>query len=98
MILALIVILIAISISGTVLLVSKIRFLRERDADFNFLEVKKEFKINDFLTLKLINDETIIYVNNKWFIQCKFLLLDIPINDTDLLEGIESIALSKQIF
>ena len=35
-----------------------------------------EFIINDFLTLKLENDSTIIYINDKKIIQCKYLLIN----------------------
>ena len=51
----------------------------------------KEFKINHYLTLKLEEEKTVIYVANKSFRQCKFLLLSIPIDDIELLEEIESI-------
>ena len=34
------------------------------------------FEINNYLTLKLENNKSIIYVNNKKFIQCKYLLLN----------------------
>jgi len=50
-----------------------------------------EFKVNEYLTLKLENDETIIYVKGKQFNQCKFLLLEIPINEITLLEDLKSI-------
>lgn len=36
---------------------------------------KKEFKVNDFITVKLIGDETVIFVKGKRFRQCKYLLL-----------------------
>ena len=36
-----------------------------------------QFKINDFLCLKLENSRTNIYVKNELFIQCKYLLLTI---------------------
>ena len=51
----------------------------------------EEFVINKFIKLKLENSKTIIYVNNERFNQCKFLLLDIPIEETTSLEDIESI-------
>lgn len=38
----------------------------------------KKFKINDFITLKLENGKTNIYVKEKIFIQCKHLLLTNP--------------------
>ena len=52
---------------------------------------KKEYVINHFLTLRLENNRTNIYVNGKLFIQCKFLLLNIPIDKVKELEDIESI-------
>lgn len=41
------------------------------------LKVVKVFVINKYLTLKLIGNKTYIYVNNKKFIQCKLLLMNI---------------------
>lgn len=35
-----------------------------------------EFKINEFLTLRLENGSTIIYINDKKIIQCKYLLIN----------------------
>ncbi len=51
----------------------------------------EEYIINRFITLRLEDNKTIIYVNKERFNQCKFLLLDIPIDKTTLLEDIESI-------
>ena len=56
---------------------------------------KKEYQINDYLTLKLENKATTIYVDGKQFIQCKFLLLNIPtdkIRDFDDIESIDEAA------
>jgi len=36
----------------------------------------KEFKINEFLKLKLENDKTLIYVEDTKVLQCKYLLLN----------------------
>jgi len=52
---------------------------------------KKEYIINDHLTLKLENNRTNIYVNGEQFTQCKFLLLNIPIDKVNELDDIESI-------
>lgn len=52
---------------------------------------KKEFRINQFLTLKLENKTTNIYVIGKVFTQCKFLLLNIPIDKVNEFDKIESI-------
>jgi len=48
-----------------------------------------EFKINEFLALKLEKGKTVIYVKDKKFIQCKYLLIEIP---KDKLEDFENIA------
>lgn len=40
-----------------------------------------EFKINEYLSLKLVGSKTVIYVNSKKFRQCKYVLLDIPVED-----------------
>jgi len=52
---------------------------------------KKEFRINHFLTLKLENKTTNIYVIGKIFTQCKFLLLNIPTDKIHEFDKIESI-------
>lgn len=55
----------------------------------------QEFKINNYITLKLEEKEnnklTVIYVNNKRFDQCKFLLLEISINEITSMDALESI-------
>jgi len=51
----------------------------------------REFKVNKYITLKLENNETIIYVNSERFDQCKFLLLNIPVNEIKSFDEIESI-------
>lgn len=51
----------------------------------------KSFVVNDYLTLKLENGKTILYVNNELFIQCKFLLLDVPITSPRSIDKIDSI-------
>ena len=51
----------------------------------------REFKVNEYITLKLENGKTNIYVTGKLFKQCKYLLIKIPISDITSLEDIESI-------
>jgi small GTP-binding protein len=54
-----------------------------------------EYKINDYLILKLENNRTNIYIKGKIFSQCKFLLLSIPqakIREYDDLESIDEAA------
>ncbi|MBA7638429.1 hypothetical protein ES703_46085 [subsurface metagenome] len=50
-----------------------------------------EFKINDYLSLELWGGKTFIYVNGKKFKQCKYVLLNIPIDDIDQYSSIKSI-------
>ncbi|MFO8020077.1 MAG: leucine-rich repeat domain-containing protein [Promethearchaeia archaeon] len=57
----------------------------------------KTFKINEFLTLKLENQRTNIYVNNELFTQCKFLLLNIHKNSIPELDSIDSIDEAEEI-
>jgi len=61
---------------------------------------RPEFKVNEFITLKLEGHykgfleefwETIIYVKGERFDQCKFLLLEIPVDEVKTLDQIESI-------
>ena len=51
----------------------------------------KEFKINCFLKLKLEGGRTNIYVNNRRFMQCMYLLLNIPVDRIEEYDEIESI-------
>lgn len=37
-----------------------------------------EYKVNEFITLKLENGKTVIYIKNEKFLQCKYLLIEIP--------------------
>ncbi|MHA1275300.1 MAG: hypothetical protein ACTSVV_03280 [Promethearchaeota archaeon] len=55
------------------------------------MNIKNEFKINEFLTLKLENNETNIYVLGKLFRSCTFLLLNIPIEKVSTFDMIDSI-------
>jgi len=54
-----------------------------------------EYKINEFLTLKLENGKTVIYVKGKKFIQCKYLLIEIPketLEDYDDITSIDDVS------
>lgn len=51
----------------------------------------KEFEINTYMKLKLEEDTTIIYIAGEKFKQCKFLLIDIPINKLESFEEIDSV-------
>ena len=52
---------------------------------------EKEFQVNEHLTLKLEKGKTNIYINNILFRQCKYLLLNIPVDKITALNDIESI-------
>ena len=51
----------------------------------------KEFRINDYITLKLENNKTVIYIKGEPFNQCKYLLLEIPREKIYDLRDIDSI-------
>lgn len=51
----------------------------------------REFRVNEFLSLRLEGEETTIYVRGQAFIQCAFLLLNINVNEMTDLNEIESI-------
>ena len=51
----------------------------------------KEFKINDYFSLRLENGKTIIYVKGKRFDQCKQLVLNIRVKYIGTFDEIESI-------
>jgi len=42
----------------------------------------KKFEINSYLSLRLENGKSNIYINNKKFQQCKYILIDIPIESS----------------
>lgn len=50
-----------------------------------------EFHINQYLSVCLKREETMIYVAGQPFMQCKFLLLNIPITEVSTFDDIESI-------
>lgn len=55
----------------------------------------KEFTINEFLTVKLVGEDTITYVNGESYMVCKRLMISVPtdrIQDTDELDSIDEAA------
>jgi len=46
--------------------------------------MKEIFKVNDYITLKLENKETYIYINEERFIQCKYLLIEVDSNKEEI--------------
>jgi hypothetical protein len=53
--------------------------------------VIEEFVINKHLSLRFEDGETNIYINEELFRQCKSLILNIPTNETEYFNDIESI-------
>ncbi len=51
----------------------------------------REFQVNEYITLKLENSETFIYIKGDRFIQCKYLLLNIQVDEITSLDKIDSI-------
>jgi len=51
----------------------------------------EEFRVSKFITLKLENGSTVIYVKNEEFMQCKSLLLNIPIEEMQFSDDIGSV-------
>ena len=51
----------------------------------------QEFKANRYVTLKLEDGKNNIYVNDEFFNQCKFLLLNIPIKKIELFNEVKSV-------
>jgi hypothetical protein len=59
---------------------------------------QEEKKINEYITLKLENGRTYIYVNGRRFIQCIRLILNIPNADVHHYDEIESIDEAVKIY
>ena len=55
------------------------------------LPSENEFKVNEYITLKLEGGKSNIYVKGELFQQCKFLLLNIPVENISFLDEIESV-------
>ncbi len=55
------------------------------------------FKVNEYITLKLRYGNTNIYVKNILFNQCKFLLLNIPVENISKFDEIQSIDEAAEI-
>ncbi len=86
--------------------------VEERLADINYIfnsEKKKdkkekrypedrEYRINDHLTLKLIRGKTVIFVDNKPFHQCKYLLLNLSEKDFRKFDHIDSIDEAFEVY
>ena len=51
----------------------------------------QKFKINKYLDLRLEHTRTNIYVNNELFRQCKYILLNISVENLDITDEIKSV-------
>jgi len=60
--------------------------------------VTEERKINEYITLKLENGRTYIYVDGKKFIQCIRLILNIPKSDIPLYDKVDSIDEAAKLY
>ena len=43
----------------------------------------QEFRVNEFINLKLVGTRTEIYVNGEYFRQCKYLIVSIPVKEIE---------------
>ena len=50
----------------------------------------EEFKVNEYISLRLKGKETFIYIQGEKFIQCKYLLLNIPVEEVSSFDEIRS--------
>lgn len=57
-----------------------------------------EKRINEYITLKLVNGRTYIYVNGKRFIQCIRLILNISKDDVPLYDEVDSIDEAAKLY
>ena len=53
--------------------------------------IMKEYRINDYIKLKLENEKTVIYVDGKRFWHRKALIFNVPIEEVTEFENINSI-------
>ena len=61
------------------------------------MKLNKIFKANEFITLKLEDNSTILYLNEERFNQCFRLLLKIPINCIRSIESVDEVFETPQI-
>ncbi|KKN36692.1 hypothetical protein LCGC14_0771060 [marine sediment metagenome] len=54
-------------------------------------EKEKSFKINEYLTVKLEGGQTVIYIADRPIRKCKFLLINIPVDEFRSFDEIQSI-------
>jgi hypothetical protein len=57
-----------------------------------------EFKVNDYVSLKFNYPDTEIYINGKYFMQCKRLMLNIPKSELKKYKNVEFIDEAADIY
>ena len=57
-----------------------------------------QYSINKYITLKLEDDKTNIYINNKKFWTCTYILLNIPLEELSYYEQVDSIDQVNEIY
>lgn len=57
----------------------------------------REFKVNQYISLRLEGENSVLYVNNERFLHCKFLLLSIPTDKISEFDEIDSIDEASEI-
>ena len=69
------------------------------EVDINILmDIKKEFKINEYISLKLEDRKTNIYVGGIKFLHCMELVLNIPVNQIKSYDEINSIDEAEDLY
>ncbi len=59
---------------------------------------EREYRINEYLTLKLIKGQTVIFIDEKPFHQCKYLLLNLTQKDFTKFDHVDSIDEAFEIY
>jgi hypothetical protein len=75
----------------------EISVISEKTPKYNQNNNRNEFKVNQYLTLRLERGITNIYVKGHLFNQCKYLLLNIPTSNVEYFDDIESIDEAEEI-
>lgn len=52
---------------------------------------REEFKVNEYFSVKLFDKYSMIYVKDEEFMQCHYVLLDIPLKDAEKFDEIRSV-------
>ena len=58
----------------------------------------KEFKVTEYITLKLENNNTEIYLDGSRFMQCRSLLINIPENEIKKYYQVDSIDEASELY